>query len=118
LRSRRRGPVFWRVVERHGDLIDQLIDNVNERRLFNELKFLKGFPEVLRLKPKTRFFRAAQIAKLARDGGALHVIVRRTDIVNDSYAKLGQLKNRQLLIGFRGNFLGEGAIDARGVTRD
>jgi hypothetical protein len=53
-----------------------------------------------------------------RNGGVLHVTVRRADIVNDSYAKLGQLKGRQLLVGFRVNFLGEEAIDAGGVTRD
>jgi hypothetical protein len=46
------------------------------------------------------------------------VTVRRTDFVNDSYAKFGQLKDRQLLVGFRVNFLGEGAIDAVGVTQD
>jgi E3 ubiquitin-protein ligase HUWE1 len=99
-------------------MIDQLIDNVNEGRLFNELKFLTAFPEVLRLTPRIRLFNTLQSAKISRDAGSIHVTVRRADIVNDSYAKLGQLRGRQLLTGFHITFSGEGAIDAGGVTRD
>jgi hypothetical protein len=115
---RETAPAFWEVIERHGDTIDQLIDNVNEGRLFNELKFLTSFPEVLRLKPKISLFRSSQVAKISREAPSLHVSVRRSDIVNDSYAKLGQLKGRQLLVGFHVTFRSEGAIDAGGVTRD
>jgi E3 ubiquitin-protein ligase HUWE1 len=108
-------PDFWNIIKKHSELFNRLIEDSSDQ-IFNELKIVRNYPEIMKLNLRVRFFRLFQLHKL-RDG-RLILIVQRDTILSDSFARLSKIHPEALLDQIRVQFIGENGIDIGGLTRD
>lgn len=92
-------PLFWQVVEDHSKLIESLIED----HLFNELKFLTNYPEIIQFQSRIDFFKKNQSKKLSSDSPtSIHdAIMHALDNPNEEDRRFSFL---QLLLGSGNTF--------------
>jgi E3 ubiquitin-protein ligase HUWE1 len=103
-------PKFWEVITAHMEVFE------NQSEIMASLKNLSKYPEVLPFSLRIRGFRQKQVKKI--DQRTVHIVVRRSEILADSFNQLQAIKDKRILGQFRVSFQDEPGIDAGGVRRD
>ncbi|OHT10043.1 hypothetical protein TRFO_20849 [Tritrichomonas foetus] len=108
-------PEFWKVFEEHRKMINNIIQR-DPHRLKHEFKFLLEYPELTDFSVRVAFFHDSMSEIIS--SGNLDLVIRRQNILTDSFLRLHNCKPRDLLKNIHVKFIGEAGYDAGGLRRD
>jgi E3 ubiquitin-protein ligase HUWE1 len=107
---------FWDAYAEVEVQVKQLL-SATPKLLWSAFRFLLPYPELTTFAVRVKGFQE-RARSLRRHGGKTRIRVRRSNIVEDSVAQLRAIEPEQLLNGFHVEFVGEGGVDMRGLTKD
>jgi E3 ubiquitin-protein ligase HUWE1 len=108
-------PEFWRLVLRYKSVISQII-SANPATLEKAFSFARVFAFLLDFPIKFRIFQ--EKIKERQNRRRLRLYIRRSQVIEDSYAQLRFVDQQTFLGEFAVTFVDEPAVDAGGVRRD
>jgi E3 ubiquitin-protein ligase HUWE1 len=100
---------YLQLTKAHPAVIERLMRD-------GKLRFLEKWPQAISLTGRIALFHGRQREKLT--AAPIPLVVRRSDIVMDSFERLRPVKGKALLGPIRVRFVDEPGIDAGGVRRD